>query len=268
MKFTIFTTQSAPLRSFLREFALGLIILFALVALNALAMPPTSPGKLGVFERFENALVSNLVDQLAARMQSEPNLFKVSIENLKVKPALPQFENSRVQVLGLGALANRRLDGLTGFNVSIESLDPGSKPVDVYVSGVVKITGPVIVSNRNFIRGDLITENDISFRILPWNTLPTSAMGVPLTEHIGKTARTQILAGALVFSDLVEESAFVKNGDSIELTVLSGPGVIIRSHGIARQSGRVGDSVRVEYLDTKKSLVGMVTGKKAVEVRL
>ncbi len=268
MRFPIIKIESSDLREFLREFLLGIIILCALVALNVFASAPTTPGKRGVFEQFESSLSQNLAEQLAQKMGVSASEFVIQFENLKIRPSLPQLDNYKLQILGLGALGSRRFDGLMTLNVLLESVEGNHKPIELLVTGQSKVLGPVLVSQRTLQKGERFEESHLSYQKMPWSVLPTTALGTHYHTVLGKAARSLVSPGQIIVPENIEEPSFVNNGDAIELTVFSGPGVIIRSRGIARQSGKMGESVKIEYSETKKQLMGLVTGKKSVEVRL
>ncbi len=268
MKFPLFKIESEDLRSLVREFLLGVIILLALFTLNVFAGPITSPGKAGVFERFEKALASNVIEQLSTQMKVDAKEFSITFESLKVRPSLPQMENYNLQVMGLGSIGSRRSDGLVSLSVLIEGIDGQQKPTEVIVTGVMKVVGPVVISQRTIQKGEALSESSVSYKKMMWSSLPTSTLAVNISSLLGKSARVQLIPGQAIAPEMVEEPAFVNNGDAIDLTVFSGPGVIIRSRGVARQSGKMGEPVKVEFPETKKTLTGMVAGKKSVEVRL
>jgi len=103
---------------------------------------------------------------------------------------------------------------------------------------------------------------------LPWSRLPNGAAATGLNQILGQRVTQGITGGDVIYGGVLDAPLDVRSGDLVELTVLSGPGVIIRSRGKAQQEGRKGDLVRILQPDTKKSLTGVIVGERAVEIRL
>ena len=266
------------LRSYSRELTLSLIVAASLWVFSAQAsthtVSPTSTpaAKTAAFGDFEKAVAESIRQDLVRKTGALTEEFHVEIESLRVTPSLPQFTaSSRVEVMGLGSSGARRLDGLFNLSASIFEAGDGlnvGQTHEVQLSGVLKVTGPVYIAKNNLPRGRILETNDLSRIVMPWRTLPTGAAGVPVAELLGRRVRAMIVAGEPVFPLQLDEPFAVKSGDPVELVVMSGPGVIIRSRGIAKQEGRVGDLIRIEQPDTKKVLSGQIVGDKSVEVRL
>jgi len=215
----------------------------------------------GLREGFEKSLRM----QLAHSLKLPEEQFAVSIELARVEPTPVFSKVSSVQVLGLGSTGSTRLDGLISLPVVAQA---DGKSVDLIVSGILSVTGPVVTARMPLPRGHIVREGDVDVARLPWKLLPSGAAGTSLSSILGQRVRNFINAGAPIYSALVDEPLAVKSGDVVELTVVSGPGVMIRSRAFAKQEGRLGDLIRLEQPDTKKALRGIVTGDKKVEVRL
>jgi flagella basal body P-ring formation protein FlgA len=208
----------------------------------------------------------NIQEQIALEMKVPITSLQVEIENLTSYPEVGELENSQVRVLGLGTTGSRRLDGLFTLNALIDR--PNAQSQEVQLSGIMKVVGPVYVARKNINRGELVSEDALNSVQMPWRVLPTGAGGVPVSDLVGRTSKVMISAGSPVYPDILEQAMAIRSGDLVELTVLSGPGVMIRSRAIARQEGRMGDTIKIEQPDTKKLLIGTVVGQKAVEVQL
>lgn len=271
---------SMIVRRYTRELVLAFLVVSAFVAMNVFAAPskhnsravvaaqPLAPlGKEKTyFDRFREAVQSNVEHQLASQMQAPVQDFRVDMESLKTTPAIPELPQYAVQVLGLGAEGARRLDGL--FTITVVISTTMGTVNEFVVNGLMKVTGPVVLAKTNLQRGRIIEQADLETKILPWNTLPTGATGQPLEQPIGRRIKSYVASGSPIWEGVLEENLAIRSGDAVELTVYSGPGIIIRSRGIARQEGRVGEMIRIEQPDTKKAMTATVTGQKSVEVRL
>jgi len=263
------------LERFLREFLLAILLAMGLVSLQTFAAEIKQPAASAqdsvlikektYFDVFRESVELEIQKQLARKMNVAPGDFQVSLENIRVTPALPVLKKYPVQILGLGSEGSKRLDGLSSLTISIGE---SRESVELSLTGVLKITGPVIVAKENLVRGRLLNRNDFRIEKLPWKTLPGDSAGTALQDLEGRRVKTLISEGAIVWKGLLEENLAVRQGDPVQVTVYSGPGVIIRSRGIARQEGRMGEFIRVEQNDTRKTLNAVVVGEKNVEVRL
>lgn len=214
-------------------------------------------------------VAADIRGQLARRMGMAEAEFQVDVENLRLDPSPGPADVASVQVLGLGSMGARRLEGL--FNLplvlQIRGAD-GTREQEVQASGVLKVTGPVFVTRANLPRGHLIERGDLNAIRLPWRTLASGSFAIPEGELVGRRVKSLIPSGQPFAQALVDEPFAVRPGEIVDLTVVSGPGVMIRSRAVARQEGKVGDIVRIEQADTKKPLTAVVTAAKSVEVRL
>jgi flagella basal body P-ring formation protein FlgA len=217
----------------------------------------------------EAQFVSRLKQTFAAKMVLPAESFDVRAENLTFFPAVsPEaFSGAEIlDVMGLGTAGASRVDGLFTMSLTLKYLDQSVR--EHQVSGLMHVTGPVWVSKGILNRGRILAASDIELVRLPWSQLAT---GVALTRKedlVGRSVRKYLASGTPLFGSFLETAASVNMGDTVELTVQSGPGVMIRSRAVAKQSGRVGEFIRVEQSDTRKPLQALVTGDKSVEVQL
>jgi flagella basal body P-ring formation protein FlgA len=217
----------------------------------------------------ETQFVSRLKQAFASKMEMPAESFDVRAENLRFFPALSTevLSGSEIlDVMGLGAAGASRIDGLFAMSITLKYPDHSVR--EHQVSGLMHVTGPVWVTKEILNRGRIVTAGDIELIRLPWSQLAT---GVALTRKddlVGRAVRKYLARGTPLFGTFLETAASVNMGDTVELTVQSGPGVMIRSRAVAKQSGRVGEFIRVEQSDTRKPLQALVTGDKSVEVQL
>lgn len=237
--------------------------LLSLLCVDARASVPAPSTSL------ESQFVARLKKSFSEKMDLPPEAFEVRAENLQFFPAIaPEFA-ARVEILdvmGLGTAGANRIDGL--FTLSLSLKYPDASVHEHQISGLMSVVGPVWVSKRILNRGEIVQASDLSMIRLPWSQLAT---GVALTrqdELVGRSVRKLLNVGTPMLGAFLEAAPSVKTGDLVELTVQSGPGVLIRSRAIAKQTGRVGEYIRVEQSDTRKPLQAIVTGEKSVEVQL
>jgi flagella basal body P-ring formation protein FlgA len=222
-------------------------------------------------ESYTKAFAENVRSQLAMRLAVEPKDISVDVESVRVEGLFDVSHVKSVQVLGLDSLSGRRMEGLFLLPtvVSLSDKAPGKiREVEVQASGLLRVTGPVWVAKKALPRGHVLEDSDLVMTRLPWRVLPTGSAALPKSELVGRRVKSLVSAGSPFQPMLLDEPFAVKTGEMIEITVLSGPGVFIRSRGVSKGEGRVGDVIRVHQPESKKMLSGVVTGDKAVEVRL
>lgn len=215
-------------------------------------------------EQFEDKLQHYFSD----RMNVSASEFEVNVANLVIYPEINEGRDGAklIEIMGLGSSGSQRFDGL--FTVSSTMQNIRNQISEHQISGIMSVTGPVWVSSAILNRGKVIDDSDLALIRLPWKNLATGVALTSKNDMVGRSVKRFIGRGASISNDLLEESPSVKAGDIVELTVQSGPGVMIRSRAVAKQKGRVGDYIKVEQSDTRKLLQALVTGEKQVEVQL
>ena len=240
-----------------------LAMLLSLYAVTAGAAPSA---QLKVQENLNPILIKALKNQLAIESERDADEFSVSVDSISVSPPLANFVPERIRVLALGAQGSRRMDGM--FNVSAIAESKTGETRDLTISGLMSVTGPTVVAAVSISRGAIIDAAQLRIIQIPYAKIPTGAAGTKMSSLIGQRMRATANAGEPVYMNLVDPPLAVKNGETVELSVYSGPGVIIRSRGIAKQEGLAGDIIRIEQPDTKKVLMGRIVDTGSVEVRL
>lgn len=211
------------------------------------------------------SLINSLSLSLAQKFERSPADFQIEIDSLTTQPVLDIEAKGQVQILGGAFHQMPRLDGVFSFPIMISNAK-GFREFNV--TGVLRIVGPALVAARNLRRGDVISAADLSSVKMPWRLLPAGAAGLLPASLLGLGMRSMVMAGSPLTRDMLDEPMDIKSGDLVEITVISGPGVMIRSRAVARQEGRKGDLIRLVQPETKKNLQGQVTGPKSVEVQL
>ena len=135
----------------------------------------------------------------------------------------------------------------------------------ILVTADIEVLADVIVTKRPLKRFRRISEDDIEIREKNLAELPSNII-LDYEEVLGKRAKRNIGANRVLRSDLIEFPPLVKRGDVVQLIAESG-GLRITTLGMVKQrEGRRGERVRIENLDSKKSLYGRVLDAKTVKV--
>jgi len=234
-----------------------------LSSLNCFALISRKPAVVAeTSQSVQEAFVNNVREQLSIAMNAPAKDFQITVDSFKMNPEVEVKNVKSVQVLGLGT---KRIDGLFSYPIIVQTENISQ---EFHVTGILKVIGPVHVARRSLIRGETVAETDLNLITLPWSQLPTGAAAIPARVLLGQRVKAHVQSGDPVYPLLLDEPFAVHNGDMVELTLLSGPGVMIRSRAVAKQEGRIGDTIRLEQPDTKKAISGQIVGTKSVEVRL
>ena len=135
----------------------------------------------------------------------------------------------------------------------------------ILVTADIEVSAEVVVTKRPLRRYRRITEDDIEMREKNLAELPRNII-FDYEEVLGKRAKRNISANSVLRSDLIEFPPLVKRGDVVLVVAESG-GLRITTLGMVKQrEGRRGERIRVENIDSKKSLYGRVLDAKTVKV--
>jgi len=141
----------------------------------------------------------------------------------------------------------------------------GSFQKRILVTADIEVLAEVVVTKRPLRRNRRITEDDIEMREKNLAELPRNII-FDCEEVLGKRAKRNIDANRVLRSGLIEFPPLVKRGDVVQLIAESG-GLRITALGMVKQrEGRRGERVRIENIDSKKSLYGRVLDAKTVKV--
>jgi flagella basal body P-ring formation protein FlgA len=133
-----------------------------------------------------------------------------------------------------------------------------------WVSADIRIKQKVPVATKNLPMGQKITQEEIKFEERDITFVTDSS---PSEEQLigAKTRRTLRAAQVLLYSDIEREKA-VNRGESIDV-VSVGSDFIVSMKGVAQESGSVGDMIKVLNANSKKIIMGKVSGSGKVEIK-
>lgn len=139
------------------------------------------------------------------------------------------------------------------------------KPVRRFAAsiGMDRVSGGVQV-NRLVRRGEAFRPEDLTLVEGSLSQLPTDAMS-SIDQVAGTSARAEIRPGTWITGKMIERPELVKNRQIVTLSLVRGP-MRITGKGIARQSGALGDVIRVENIESKTEIFGKIVGREVVEV--
>lgn len=124
----------------------------------------------------------------------------------------------------------------------------------------------VVVTQRSLRPGDVVDETAIATERL----LVYDEGGDFLTaaeEACGKVVRQTIPARQPLRRSALEEPALIRRGQQVKLLVQM-DGAVIEASAVAQQDGKAGARIRVQVVDTRKTLTATVIGAQTVQVSL
>ena len=135
----------------------------------------------------------------------------------------------------------------------------------ILVTAHISVLTNVVVAKRPVRRYGRITEEDIELREKDLARMPSNIITDP-DEVLGKRAKRAIGADTVLRPDLIEYPPLVKRGDVV-MVVAESAGLRVTALGVvSEREGRRGERIKVENLDSKKSIYARVLDSKTVEV--
>ncbi len=86
-----------------------------------------------------------------------------------------------------------------------------------------------------------------------------------LTEIVGKQAAQSLSTGKAIRTAHLKQPLMIKRGETVQVVSKSGS-IRVRTFFIAKRDGRLGETIPLEQLDGKETLVATVTGRLKVEI--
>ena len=159
-------------------------------------------------------------------------------------------------------LPQRRASGTLPLNIFF-SVD--GKPVKRLIVTVnLVMMKEVPVTRRPIARYQQIRPEDLMMQTMDITDLPVNAI-FTIEDVKGKRARRNIGSRTVLRKDQLEFPPAVKKGDRVLIIAQSG-GLRITTTGEVKNSGKVGDRVKVENLDSNKTLFARVIDARTVQV--
>ncbi|MGA7965323.1 MAG: flagellar basal body P-ring formation chaperone FlgA, partial [Gammaproteobacteria bacterium] len=135
----------------------------------------------------------------------------------------------------------------------------------ILVTADIDVMVEVVVAKRPLRRNKKITEDDIEMSLKNLAELPSNIILNP-EEVLGKRAKINISPNKVLRPDLIEFPPLVKRGDVVVILAESS-GLRITALGtVEEREGRRGERIKIENIDSKKSLYARVVDSKTVQV--
>ncbi|HVJ66046.1 MAG TPA: flagellar basal body P-ring formation chaperone FlgA [Bdellovibrionota bacterium] len=223
------------------------------------AVKPNLEAEVG--QKIEGAYRAEILSKTDAQNEE----VRVHVSALQLRPMLDVREWKDVQVFGVG-LSQGGMEGIFSLPVQITTADGRYYTANAY--GTVEVIAPVYLAAQEIRANEIIEATSLRRQVMPWKMLNPGFDPLKREQILGRRAKARLVMGSALFSQVLDEPLAVKSGETVALTLISGPGVLIRSRAVAKASGRIGDRIKVLNPQTQKQMDVLVTADKEVELSL
>ncbi|TXM91057.1 flagellar basal body P-ring formation protein FlgA [Methylobacterium sp. WL30] len=140
----------------------------------------------------------------------------------------------------------------------------GERQASLRVSGVVIEMRDVAIVNRTLNRGEPVTAADLTIERRPREGSPPNALASGATL-VGEVAQRTLSQGAILRTGDTAPPELVARGEAVTI-VYESPGISLAMRGQATDAGRLGATVNVVNIASKKVLQAIVIGPGRVSV--
>jgi flagella basal body P-ring formation protein FlgA len=241
-------------------------LFFALAQFSPCVLANTSTSKennveVGVMQKIEETYRS----EIKSRIDAQDGEIRVQISSLQLRPSIEINSWKEIQVFGVG-LSQGGLEGM--FSLPVQVVTNDGRFLTTNAFGAAEVIAPVYLAGQEIRANEVIEELALRREIMPWKMLNPGFDPLKKDQIIGRRSKLRLSAGSPLFSQVLDEPLAVRTGETVALTLISGPGVLIRSRAVARGNGKIGDRIKVLNPQTKKQMDVLVTAEKEVEVSL
>jgi len=148
-------------------------------------------------------------------------------------------------------------------NVSADILKDGMEQGQVRMSGDLKLFGTVVNTTKRLNRNEIIGSEDIATRRQDISMLDGDLIQDP-KQAVGQKLKLSLPAGAVLYAQNLDAPPLVNRGERVTIMAKS-QAIQITTPGEARNSGALGEMVRVKNLTSRREIHARVTGVGIVE---
>lgn len=142
----------------------------------------------------------------------------------------------------------------------------GDAPWAIHVPVTIQAYANVVIADAPIAKGTQLSTND--FRLESRDvSLLYGGFFAGIERIDGYVAKRPISAGQVLNPSLLEPAKMINRGEKVVI-VAEGPGLNIRTTGIAVNDGAFGELIRVKNTNTDKVIEGRITGPGRVQVSL
>lgn len=148
-------------------------------------------------------------------------------------------------------------------NVSADILKDGQEQGQVKMSGDLRLFGTVVNTTKRLNRNDIINNEDIATRRQDISMLDADHIQDP-KQAVGQKLKLSLPPGAILYAQALDAPPLVKRGERVTIMAKSQT-VQITAPGEARNSGALGEMVRVKNLTSRREIQARVLSAGVVE---
>jgi len=148
-------------------------------------------------------------------------------------------------------------------NVSATILQEGKEQGQVKMSGDLRLFGPVVSTKKPLPRNAIISNEDLAMKRRDISMLGGGLVKDP-TQAVGQRLKTSLPAGAILYAQALDAPPLVNRGERVTIMAKS-QAIQITAPGEARNSGALGEVVRVKNLTSRREIQARVMGPGIVE---
>jgi len=150
-------------------------------------------------------------------------------------------------------------------NVTAAILQEGVEQGQVKMSGDLRLFGTVVSTIKRLNRNDIITDDDITAKRQDISLLDGGLVQDP-KQAVGQKLKLSLPAGAILYAQALDAPTLVNRGERVTIMAKS-KAIKITAPGEARNSGALGEMVRVKNLMSRREIHARVTGVGIVEAQ-
>lgn len=242
------------------EMLLRMARLFTIVLLFCLACP--LPGQAAdSISPPELATLKNIFNEVVLKDSPWPRE-DVRIDNFSVRPLPMTLPTGTFDY----RITQKPSDARPGKkNVTAAILQEGVEQGLVKMSGDLRLFGTVVSTTKRLNRNDIITDDDITAKRQDISLLDGGLVQDP-KQAVGQKLKLSLPAGAILYAQILDAPTLVNRGERVTIMAKS-KAIKITAPGEARNSGALGEMVRVKNLMSRREIHARVTGVGIVEAQ-
>ena len=148
-------------------------------------------------------------------------------------------------------------------NVSATILQEGNEQGQVKMSGDLRLFGTVVNTTKRLNRNEIIGSDDIATKRQDISMLDADPIQDPKLA-VGQKLKLSLPAGAILYAQNLDSPPLVSRGDRVTIMAKS-QAIQITTPGEARNSGALGEMVRVKNLTSRREIQARVLSPGVVE---
>ncbi|HIJ89737.1 MAG: flagellar basal body P-ring formation chaperone FlgA [Desulfobulbaceae bacterium] len=148
-------------------------------------------------------------------------------------------------------------------NITAAILKEGAEQGQVKMSGDLRLFGTVVSTTKRLNRNEIISGNDIKAKRRDISMLDSGLIQDP-EQAIGQKLKISLPPGSILYAQAIDAPPLVHRGDRVTIMAKS-KAIQITAPGEARNSGALGEMVRVKNLMSRREIHARVLDAGIVE---